>query len=184
MKIGLIGQGKLFGETDAIQEQPYSTTIKCCSTTGTWLKINSKILIKTIKETDHSAIANIKSNRDNNLNLNRYLEKNKTFEDSSKFMYKFKNFGDKLEDMEEQKFNSRQIQFKNPIFKKINERYQKECQSHDNSKDDTSFPSQKRIPYIQVKPLEIKEKEEIKKPKISGKQIIQLKESEILWKVI
>ena len=97
MKIGHLGIGKIFGEKDAISKKPYSTTIKCHSTTASCLRIERDKLIKVLGEVDEDIITEIKAEtEDNSSGLTRYLDKNKEFESNSKFMNKFKEFSTKL----------------------------------------------------------------------------------------
>jgi CRP-like cAMP-binding protein len=101
VKTGLLGRGKMFGETDVVAQRPYSNTIKWFSTKGTCLKIDSDKLINLISEFHPVTHDLLKSSADDGQqSINKYLNKNKEFENSSKLINKFKDRPDKVERIE------------------------------------------------------------------------------------
>lgn len=99
--IGQLGKGKLFGEKDAVLERPYSFTVKCHSSTGILFHIKTDKLISTLEEISPEILEAMKQDaKGENHSLNRYLETNKEFEDSSLFVSKYKNQMGKLEEMQ------------------------------------------------------------------------------------
>jgi len=182
VRIGQIGTGKLFGITDAILNQPYSTSIKCFSTTGTCLRIQSNTLIKAMEENDNSVVINIKNHPEEDIQgLARYLNRNKEFEDSSKYI--FRNFGDKIENMEDENFSPFKTRKQSSLLRSINKRYDSENQSLEKSKDGSTSSLQKRIPYTKVQPLNFKSSGEIRKSRITRNETIPIHNQDILRQV-
>ncbi|CAI2377406.1 unnamed protein product [Moneuplotes crassus] len=151
-KVGQLGVGKIFGDQDAVCGRPYSFTIKCHSTTGTCLQIKTHQLIKAIEEIDEEILEVIKSWAENEKQgLTRYLNKNREFEDNSKFINKFKNHLDKIEEMKREN--------ESPLQKRIAQRNMEDQQLR--SRDDSQPSPKKTVPYVKVSSINFQSNKDI-----------------------